>query len=252
MIFTKLSQIYYLRLILSVYKAVLKKDILSFKLPNYCYPNLKFKQQEVCKLFLRKGCKMRHKMISVIGSDLDGCSQETLQFAESLGKRLAKGHFGIICDGKSGISEIVCKALVDADHDAPVVALVNGSDIACHNAFCSVVIPTGQAWGSDRLVANGGDVVLVIGGGIPVVGLLDFLCTTSDKQVLCVTGISSLLDTYLHEHLGNEHITPVKSVDEILWYLEVLTEEFSFLPKKTVHQKCSDHTILQNSTSKLF
>ncbi len=204
---------------------------------------------EVKSSYLRTiiGGTMRHKMISVLGASITECSDWLVSFAETLGNRLAKSHFGIICDGKVGITETVCRALVEADHDLPVVALVNGSDITCQNAYCSLVIPTGQAWGSDRLVANGGDVVVVLGGGVPVVGLLDFLCTTSDKQVLCVSGVSSLLDSYLHDHIGNEHITPVKSVDEVLWYLEVLTEEFSFLPKVAKKKSAGKGTQIQSS-----
>jgi len=174
---------------------------------------------------------MRHKMISIIGASHEELTPDLILFASSLGQKLAKVHFGIICDGKDGISEVVCKSLIDFDHDAPVVALVNGSDIACQNGYCSVVIPTGQAWGSDRLVANGGDVVVVIGGSVTALALLDFLCSHSDKQVLCVAGVSPLIDTYIQEHAGDEHLTVVKTAEEILWYLEVLTEEFSFLPK---------------------
>lgn len=176
---------------------------------------------------------MRHKMISIIGAGLHDIDESALAFAQELGKKLATSHFGVICDGGFNVSEEVCRSLYNEDHSAPIVALVNGSDIACHNQFCSVVIPTGQEWGSDRLVANGGDVVVVIGGGVTTVGILDFLCNYSDKQVLVVPQFSEMLEKYVSENIGNEHITTVKTVEEIMWYLEVMTEDFSFLPKST-------------------
>lgn len=179
---------------------------------------------------------MRHKMISIIGASLHEIDENAVSFARELGKKLATSHFGVICDGSSNVSEEVCRSLHAEDHSAPIVALVNGSDIACHNQFCSVVIPTGQEWGSDRLVANGGDVVVVIGGGVTTVGILDFLCNYSDKQVLVVPQFSDMLEKYVTENIGNEHITTVKTVDEIMWYLEVMTEDFSFLPKSTPTQ----------------
>lgn len=185
---------------------------------------------------------MRHKMISIIGASLHEIDDSAVSFAQELGNKLATSHFGVICDGSSNVSEEVCRALHSEDHSAPIVALVNGSDIACHNQFCSVVIPTGQEWGSDRLVANGGDVVVVIGGGVTTVGILDFLCNYSDKQVLVVPQFSAMLEKYVSENIGNEHITTVKTVDEIMWYLEVMTEDFSFLPKST-----PSHNTVQSS-----
>lgn len=190
---------------------------------------------------------MRNKTISIFGANSEECTPELLNFAKGLGKRLAKSHFGVICDGGAGISEAVCQSLHEEDHSAPIIALVNGSDIACDNSYCSVVIPTGQEWGSDRLVANGGDVVVVIGGGVTAVGLLDFLCQHSDKQVLIVSHFSPLLDQYVKEHTGNEHVTCVKSEDEIMWYLEVLTEDFSFLPKTTGVKSTESNHISQRA-----
>ncbi len=182
---------------------------------------------------------MRHKMISILGTSYEESTPEYVTFAENLGTELAKSNFGVICDGGSGISESVCRSLYNTDCSSPIVALVNGSDITCHNSYCSVVIPTGQEWGGDRLVANGGDVVVIIGGNITAVGLLDFLCNYSDKQVLVVAPFSQMLEQYVKEHSSNEHVTCVKTVDEIMWYLEVMTEDFTFLPQKKDNQALS-------------
>ncbi len=174
---------------------------------------------------------MRHKLISILGAKSHERTENLNSFAKELGTKLAKSHFGIICDGSDNISSVVSESLCCADKNASIVALINGSDISCDNKHCSIVIPTGNAWGSDRLVANGGDVAVIIGGGVEAVSLLDFLYESSEKQIFVVTGFSDLLDDYSRAHINDERITRVKSVDEIMWSLDVLNEEFSFLPK---------------------
>ncbi len=174
---------------------------------------------------------MRHKMISILGAKAHERTETLNSFAKEFGTKLAQSHFGIICDGSANISSVVSESLCCADSNASIVALINGSDISCDNKHCSIVIPTGNAWGSDRLIANGGDVAVIIGGGVEALSMLDFLYGSSDKQIFVVTGFSDLLDDYCRTHINDERITGVKSVDEIMWSLDVLNEEFSFLPK---------------------
>ena len=169
---------------------------------------------------------MRKRLISIVGEDKKDFNEKTVSFAKRLGGKLADSNFGIICDGSDNISSVVSEGMCCNSCSVPIVALVNGSDIVCKNRYCSIVIPTGQSWGNDRLIVNGGDVVIVLGGGIDTVAVLDFLCDYTDKQIIVVTKLSKLIDMFITDHLDNKHITVVKTVEEIIWFLDIMSEEF--------------------------
>ena len=169
---------------------------------------------------------MRKRLISIVGEERKNFNDKTVSFAKELGSKLADSHFGIICDGSDNISSIVSEGMCNNSCSVPIVALVNGSDIVCKNKYCSIVIPTGQSWGNDRLIVNGGDVVIVLGGSIDTVALLDFLCDYTDKQIIVVSRMSKLIDMFIADHLDNKHITVVKTVEEIIWFLDIMSDEF--------------------------
>ncbi|MFW6176625.1 MAG: Rossmann fold nucleotide-binding protein, partial [Thermoplasmatota archaeon] len=47
--------------------------------------------------------------VSIIGGDVGSCNEEDRKNAEEIGKRLAKKGVTIVCGGRGGVMEAVCR-----------------------------------------------------------------------------------------------------------------------------------------------
>jgi uncharacterized protein (TIGR00725 family) len=123
----------------------------------------------------------KHKVVSVIGPG--ECSDWEAQAAESVGRLLAANDITILCGGRGGVMEAVCRGAHEVG--GMTVGILPGSTIQEGNPYLSIAIPTGLGEGRNIVVARAGAAVIAIGGrfgtlseiafalkaGIPVVGL---------------------------------------------------------------------------------
>ncbi len=102
------------------------------------------------------------KIVSVIGSSSVQENSEEYQFAYQLGKELAEKGFTIVCGGRTGIMEAVCKGAKEKDGiTVGIMPSYTGEEA---NPFVDIKINTGMNWNRNPIVVATGQIVVAIGG----------------------------------------------------------------------------------------
>lgn len=103
----------------------------------------------------------REPVISVIGSA--SCSQNQVELAEAVGRRLAERGAVLVCGGGGGVMEAACRGARAAG--GVTIGILPGSDPVGGNPYLSVALPSGLGQARNALVAMAGMAVIAIGGG---------------------------------------------------------------------------------------
>lgn len=101
------------------------------------------------------------RLISVIGGAQ--CNQAEALFAEEMGRLIAKEGLVIVCGGRGGIMEAVCRGAWD--QGGLTLGILPSKDGKDANSYLSVALPTGLNEARNVLVITAAEVVLAIGGG---------------------------------------------------------------------------------------
>ena len=99
-------------------------------------------------------------VVSVIGPGQ--CSEWEAQAAESVGRLLAASDVTIICGGRGGVMEAVCRGAQKAG--GVTVGILPGLAEEEGNRYLTIAIPTGLGEGRNAIVARAGKAVIAIGG----------------------------------------------------------------------------------------
>ncbi len=105
-------------------------------------------------------------LISVIGGA--SASPEVAARAEALGRALAKARFGLVCGGRGGVMEAVCRGAVRARgsrDECVTVGILPGAERADANPWVDIVLPTGMGFARNALVVMAGQGVIAVDGG---------------------------------------------------------------------------------------
>jgi uncharacterized protein (TIGR00725 family) len=102
----------------------------------------------------------RRPLVAVIGGAQ--CSKAEADAAEEIGRRLALEGIDIVCGGRGGIMEAVCKGAFEAG--GRTIGILPGSDDRDANRYLSIVIPTSLGEARNVVVATAGEVVIAIAG----------------------------------------------------------------------------------------
>jgi len=103
---------------------------------------------------------IRKTIISVIGPG--ECSEWETQAAESVGRLLASNDIAVICGGRGGVMEAVCRGAQEAG--GITIGILPGLTVDDGNRYLSIAIPTGLGEGRNMIVARAGKAVIAIGG----------------------------------------------------------------------------------------
>jgi uncharacterized protein (TIGR00725 family) len=120
--------------------------------------------------------------VAVIGP-ADAAAPEELASAQEVGRLLAEAGAVVVCGGRGGVMEAVCRGARSAD--GLTLGILPGPDRSEANPFVEVAVPTGLGEARNALVVRSADAVVAIGGaygtlseiafalkdGTPVVGL---------------------------------------------------------------------------------
>ncbi len=140
------------------------------------------------------------KIISVIGSSSVKEDSEEYNFAYQLGKKLAKSGFTIVCGGRTGVMEAVCKGA--KEENGITIGIMPSYTGEEANPFVDIKINTGMNWNRNPIVVATGQIVVAIGGNYG---------TLSEIAYSKILG-KRVLGFKTHKIEGVEHY---KSVDEI-------------------------------------
>jgi uncharacterized protein (TIGR00725 family) len=100
--------------------------------------------------------------VSVIGGGTVGTEERHYEQAQQVGKLLAKRSHTVVCGGRGGVMEAVCKGSSEAGGRS--IGILPGTDRSAANPFLTVAIATGMGNARNALVALNGDGAIAIDG----------------------------------------------------------------------------------------
>jgi uncharacterized protein (TIGR00725 family) len=101
------------------------------------------------------------RLISVIGGSQ--CSPAQASFAQQAGQLIAEAGLGIVCGGRGGVMEAVCRGAWQVK--GFTMGILPSLDTGGANSFLTITLPTGLHEARNVLVVLAGEAVLAIGGG---------------------------------------------------------------------------------------
>ncbi len=102
------------------------------------------------------------KQVAVIGSSTAERGSEEYEFAYALGRELARRNYIVVCGGRGGIMEGVCRgAKEEGGITVGILPSYTGEEA---NPFVDIKVKTGMSWNRNPIVVASGDVVVAIGG----------------------------------------------------------------------------------------
>jgi len=102
------------------------------------------------------------EMVSVIGGSTVSPNSEEYRFAYNLGKLLAGRGYGVVCGGRTGVMEAVCKgAREEGGLTVGIMPSLTGEEA---NPFVEVKINTGLGHARNPIVVATGKIVVAVGG----------------------------------------------------------------------------------------
>lgn len=102
------------------------------------------------------------KYVSIIGGDVGSCDEEDCRNAEEIGKRLAKQGITIVCGGRGGVMEAVCKGA--KSENGTTIGILPSTDRSQGNDYLDHAIVTDLGVLRNGLVVQNGDIVIAIDG----------------------------------------------------------------------------------------
>ncbi|SNZ14963.1 TIGR00725 family protein [Hydrogenobacter hydrogenophilus] len=103
---------------------------------------------------------MKNKVVSVIGSSQ--ATEEEYHVAYLVGFELAKRGILVVCGGRGGVMEAVCKGVKEGGGmSIGILPSYTGEEA---NPFVDIKIKTGMNWNRNPIVVASGDMVIAIGG----------------------------------------------------------------------------------------
>jgi len=154
---------------------------------------------------------MKRKQVAVIGSagpeEYPGQkpTKKTFEIAYEVGKLLAEENVIVICGGKGGIMEAVCKGA--KENNGITVGVVSGNIRGTSNKYVDVEIVSGFTnFGEEGLIISMADAVIVLGGGAGTLQEIA-LAYRSKKQIVAIAGLRGWGDK-----LRNSFIDERKSI----------------------------------------
>jgi len=99
--------------------------------------------------------------VSVIGGST--VSEQLYEQARELGRLLGEADHEVVCGGRGGVMEAVCRGASEAG--GGTIGILPGEDRRAANDYVGTVIATGMGNARNALVALNGDAAIAIDGG---------------------------------------------------------------------------------------
>ncbi len=162
--------------------------------------------------------------IGIIGSGENLCSDELYSFGIDLGQSIALPDRIIICGGKGGFMEAVCKGakLSPGTFEGQTIGILPEDTPVSANPFVDIAIPTGIGIARNIVIINTADIIIAAGGGAGTLSELAF-AWQKGKKVLCVTrfgGWSAKLAGKVIDDRASGLFLEADSIENILKYLD--------------------------------
>ena len=158
--------------------------------------------------------------IAVIGPGDDLCSNDLYEFGTELGRQLASPGRVIVCGGKGGFMEAVCKGVKSSPQTfkGQTIGILPEADPHSANPFTDIAIPTGMGLARNIIIVNTADIIIAAGGGSGTLSEIAF-AWQKNKKVLCISGFGGWAGKLAGKQLDDRAGGPLKkvgSIEEIL------------------------------------
>lgn len=146
--------------------------------------------------------KMRTKKIIGVcgGADI---SDEIYQIAMDLGREIAKANYIVVCGGKGGAMEAVCKGA--KEYGCITIGILPSKDKGEANPFIDIIIPTGLGELRNNLIINTADIIITINGGAGTLNEIT-LAWKAKKTIIALVNTGGW-----SQKLGNSKIDDTRS-----------------------------------------
>lgn len=130
------------------------------------------------------------KIIGVIGSNSFKPPGIEYNFGLALGQMLIDNDLFIVCGGREGIMEAVCRGAYQSKKYSfgRTIGILPSEFRTEANSWCDIVIPTGMGFSRNQIIVNTAEVIISVGGGSGTLSELSFAWQLG-KIVICYTGI---------------------------------------------------------------
>lgn len=163
------------------------------------------------------------KKIAFIGPNSENCSPGLYDFGVELGRAVASPNRIIICGGRGGFMEAVCRGVKASPLTFPgqTIGILPEATDENANRWIDVAIPTGIGLARNAIIVNSADIVVAAGGGAGTLSELAF-AWQMDKKVLCITSFGGWTARLASEKLDARSsglLIAVTTIEEIMDYL---------------------------------
>ena len=163
------------------------------------------------------------RFVSIIGPNREKCNTELYQFGIDLGKYIVDHQWGIVCGGKFGFMEAICKgAHLSPNKDTiSTIGIIPDETADCANSYVDFVLPTGLSFARNTLVVRAGEIIIAAGGGAGTLSEIA-LAWQLEKKIICFSqygGWSKELAGLNLDCTVKEPIINITSLDELNKYL---------------------------------
>ncbi|RLI93895.1 MAG: TIGR00725 family protein [Candidatus Altiarchaeales archaeon] len=134
-------------------------------------------------------------IIGVIGSDRI-LSEKSLYIAERIGEDIAKNNCVLICGGRGGVMEAVCKGA--KRYNGITVGILPSLEKSEANRFVDIPITTGFGHARNSIVVSSSDAIISISGSVGTLSEIA-LALCNNKPVILVEGSGGVSDFLLKE-----------------------------------------------------
>lgn len=156
------------------------------------------------------------KIVAIIGPNADKCTPEVYSFGVELGKALVDEGHTLVCGGRFGIMEAVCKGAHESDSYAfgKTIGILPGISKSDANAYCDIIIPTGMGIARNAIVVNACDVVVAVAGGSGTLSELA-MAWQMGKKIIAYDGFNGWAKLLAGSIVDNKERDPILSAGSI-------------------------------------
>ena len=163
------------------------------------------------------------KKIGIIGPNTPVCSEEVYNFGVELGREIATPDRVIICGGRGGFMEAVCRGAKQSPETFPTqtIGILPEDTAEAANPYVDIAIPTGIGLARNLIIINTADILITAGGGAGTLSEIAF-AWQRNKKVLCVTSFGGWAGELAGKDLDGRTrglLIPVSTINEIKSHL---------------------------------
>ena len=172
---------------------------------------------------------MRKKQIAVIGSGSIHKENKNYRLAEDLGNKLIESGYRILCGGKGGVMEAVCKGAKLSNNytEGSTIGILPNLNPEHCNDYVDISIATGVSIARNQVIVASADAVIAIGGGAGTLSEIAFAWQLK-KPVIALANAEGWSKKLAGEKLDNSRTDKISScynVQEVISKLDELLKK---------------------------